>query len=451
MSELDKGYLSEHQHHQLIQATQKRVGILSGVAGAGKTTTLAYLLKHIEGDSVIGVAAPTGKASVRAEDVLREKGLSVFSSTIHRMLAAQPSENAGSNWVFGHNSSKPLPFNVVVIDEAPMIPTALMTHLFAAIKPEALVLLVGDPEQLPPISHGKPYLDMIDAGMPHGHLTEVWRNAGRIAKACQEIREGKRWETSQSIDLNQDFPENFLHFEKKFTSRMTSTILSACESLRDKGRDVFKDLQIICPLRNKGDLSTVTINKMLQPFFNKDGMQFKGLSFRVGDKVICTKNQYRAIDTDDDFDDGNFIDEEPEEFISNGDTGIILDIFEGKMKLKFFNKPHTIIFTKNDWSQNLELAYAVTCHKMQGSQSPMVISVIDPSFGANMVCSRAYHYTACTRSEKILFTVGQQAAMHAQCQRVDVHGRRTFLSRRIQSCQKKYQRSTLPATPKIYQ
>tara|TARA_R110000803_G_scaffold25281_2_gene60363 strand:+ start:2010 stop:3485 length:1476 start_codon:yes stop_codon:yes gene_type:complete len=464
-SKADRGYLTQHQHEQIIKATQGQLGILSGFAGSGKTTALAWMLNKLPEDASIAVAAPTGKAGVRAEQVMQEKGIECQATTIHRLLRPTKIGHGDGNWGFHFSAARKLPFNVIIIDEAGMIGSGLMSSLLAAVKQGSIVLLVGDPAQLSPIQHGCPFLDMMEAGIPHGQLTEIHRNSGRIAQACGRIRNGEQWESSPKVDLELESPENFLHIECTGFSKIQRNIVGILSKLKDKGYDLRNDVQVICPLRKKGMLSVNDLNKILSPRINPNGRVVDKAAFRVGDKVICIKNGSRIEEeltaklerleanrltgihlTESDLEfikfsqrhDLDLADEihlpddaKPEAYVANGEIGFIEDITRRHIFVKFTGNKNAIRFNRSDWKNHLQLASAISCHKAQGSQAKVIISVIDGSYGADMVCNRAYHYTALTRAEVLLITIGPKAVINKQCRVVDVQNRKTMLTKGI--------------------
>lgn len=465
----DKGYLTEHQYEQLRIATQQPVGILCGFAGTGKTTLLAYLLKSLPASYSVAVVGPTGRASVRAEEVLESKGIYPVCGTVHRILIPRRNGHDQKGWNFTYNESNPLPYDVVIIDEAPMLPASLMASLLSAVKTGSLLLLVGDPEQLPPIECGRPLLDMVNAGLPSGILTQPLRYSGRIADVCMKIRNGESWEPSEKFNFSDNFPENHRHIEQKTPGGIFKMLVASIKTMGERGFDCNTEMQVITALRRgKGALSSLEINKNLRPILNPAGRSVGSVPFCVGDKVICTANDFRPEEslpekrtrisrkhrngimlTEDEmkfmdetsaiagcqYVDYDFSDENGDEFmVANGETGLIEDIGEENniVFVKFPRRENCIMFSKKDWEDNLELAYAITCHKMQGSQSKLAIPIVDESYGARMVCSRAFHYTAFSRAEQALITIGRKTTIEDHCSRVDIHNRETRLKERIQ-------------------
>jgi exodeoxyribonuclease V alpha subunit len=473
---------SDHQREQYTLATTGRVGLLSGGPGTGKTRTAAAMIKAIEkqneilhelaGDgntlrdvelslqatragidrasnpSLIAVCAPTGKAATRSTEFLKANGISLQATTIHRLLEVQKTGYDGEGWEFFHDETEPLPFDYVFCDEPSMVDTDLMAALLRAIRPGAHVMFTGDPFQLPPVGHGRPFDDMIKAGLPHGQLTEIWRFAGRIAHVCDAIKHGRAWSPSPRIDLDCPSPENLKHIPShspgetiQHTVEMVMKLVgvSAGHPLL-RGLNPISDIQVLCPIREKSNVAVKVLNKILQEQLNPLAGRAEVSGLRVGDKVMCTLNQWVDAYEDDVkpllfFSPRNRtprtqpLRARSQHYISNGDIGEVLDAEARQILIRFTDR--TVLF-KPPYDR-LELAYAITGHKSQGSQWPVTLSLIDDGGAAARVCNRSYWYTVLSRASRLCITIGRDHILRTHCRQVPLERRVTFLRSGIES------------------
>ena len=431
--------LTRHQVDQLAIATGSRIGILSGSAGTGKTYCASEYVR-LFGEHAVQAVCPTGKAAQRLSESFRENSLQVHATTIHAALSAKKN---GDNWHFTRTETNPLNAGLLVVDEVSMVDTSLMSSLLAAVGSGTRVLLLGDPGQLSPVGKGKPYHDMIESGcVPHGHLTEPHRFAGRIGKVCQQLRNGERWQPSPKLDLEAEFPENFRHFECLNSKIQLRALDDVIGKMSDSGQCPIQDIQVICAVNDTGPLSRKKLNLRIQALCNPDGEGTeKGTPIRVGDKVICLKNGRRLNASHSPIRrrskvfsmDGDFGSEKSETYIANGEMGVATEVTPKCITARMGKS--VVQFNRGQW-RDLDLGWAITAHKSQGSQWPVVISMIDDYNGANYVCSRAWHYTALSRAAKTCITIGRRLTIDRHCRNVDLEKRKTFLTERIQSaCQ----------------
>lgn len=425
--------LTPHQREQLDIATSARIGILTGSAGTGKSFTVSRYLESLNGG--FKVCCPTGKAAAR----LQQEGIP--ATTIHTMLGPQRNGRDKGGWGFFYNKSMPMTANLVVVDEAFMVSTDLMSDLLSAISPGTRVLFLGDPNQLPPVGHGRPVFDMLDSQVvPHGHLSEVHRYAGRIARVANAIKDGKPWMPSERLDLDALPPENMRHIEAPTANAALDALPKVIEKLREFGFDPIEDVQVICGLNDRGQLSRKILNGGLQAILNPDGERDDAIPFRVGDKIICLRNHMRAVWQERDSggkgfpddDDDEFDPEERSVYIANGEQGRVIGLIRSKadkavgVAVRFCGR---MVEIRKDSFSDFDLAFACTCHKVQGSGFPVAIVMIDE--GAAQVASRSWHYTAITRAQRVCVTIGRRSTMLTQCLRVDLQNRKTFLKERL--------------------
>ena len=358
-------------------------------------------------------------------------GLNLEATTIHRMLGVSRNGHDGKGWGFLHCPCNPLPYRFIIIDEASMLDTTLAANIFKACAPGTHVLLVGDPYQLPPVGHGAPLRDLLER-LPSGELTEIQRNAGDIVRVCQDIRSGRPYNPSQFTCGKAG--GNVKHWETRDASHSMGVLQSLLTS-PPPGLHPVWDMQILCAVNEKSDLSRKNLNAMLQELFNPAGERVKGCPFRIGDKVICKTNSMlpivgvRPADLGSDNDDA-----EVQSFVANGEIGEVVELQPKIMHVKFETPARTVrvLFGKSDEgsegaSCDFDLGYAITTHKAQGSQAKVIVTLIDDSGAANQVCTREWHLTAFSRPERLLLTIGKQHIVNKQCRKVGLRDRKTFL------------------------
>ncbi|VTU01034.1 Helicase, RecD/TraA family OS=Chlorobaculum parvum (strain NCIB 8327) GN=Cpar_0761 PE=4 SV=1: AAA_30: UvrD_C_2 [Gemmataceae bacterium] len=451
------GLPSAHQVEELRKATAGAVGCFVGGPGSGKTHVISYLLKAFLADhspDEVAVAAPTGKAAVRAGESLRARGIEILARTQHQLLEIGRNGHDGDGWGFERNRDNPLDVTVLVIDESSMDDTSLLADTLDAVPDGGCVLFVGDEWQLPPVGHGAPLRDLLAGGVPQGKLTEIRRNAGSIVEACAAIKAGTPVRFDDRFDLAAPCPRNL---------RLLDCAADECldvlaDVIGQMSRfDPIWETQIITPLNDKG-ASAVTrakINGRFGPVFNPDGRGAKGNPFRVGDKVICTTNTRlkcvvpladRYGDPDMALDAANYQTvagdrrgNEAEWYVANGEVGRVVAVSKDVTVARFggVNVPlvrfaHGRVRESDDEDKkaaavggDFEPAWAVTCHKYQGSEVPCAILMVDPEAGS--ICDMNYWYTAISRARSACLLIGPKGAFEKQVKRVALTRRRTFL------------------------
>jgi len=414
--------VTDHQRRCAATAMAGPVGILGGGPGTGKTWTAAAILRSLvvqHGSGCIAVCAPTGKAAVRITEAMQQHDLPLTATTAHRMLGVTKAGHDGNGWGFQHNEGCPLPQRYVVVDEASMLSTDLAASIFGACGPGTHVLLVGDIGQLPPIGHGAPLRDMIAAGLPYGELTQIQRNAGAIVRACHAIRRGEKFRPCRQVNV--DAGENYRHIESPTGSLTRKHLRRLFESMPEDINPTT-DCQVLVVCNENGTLARSELNPMLQSVLNSGGETAKANPFRVGDKVMCLKNGMLPFEGE------NWDDEKMnmEEFIANGEIGIVTHV-EPKLALVALDSPRRVIQVRGEKLKDFCLAYAITTHKSQGSQWPIVIYASDDYRGARFVACRELIYTMISRAEKLCVTIGKMQTIYTDCRRQVLNGRKTFL------------------------
>jgi exodeoxyribonuclease V alpha subunit len=379
---------------------------------------------------------------------LQEYRVDVQATTIHRLLAVERSGHNGNGWRFKHHVGNPLPYRFVVIDEASMLDTDLAAALLSACGPGTHVLFLGDIGQLLPVGHGAPLRDLIAAGVPCGQLTEIHRNAGLIVRACVQIKEGRQFETAQQC--NPDAGENLRHVETRTADESIEKLRGILARFRQSGRfDPLWDCQVLVAVNANSKLSRQNLNRLLQAELNSDGLRAEPNPFRVGDKIICLKNSTLPLvglrpggtsQNVDEYQDVRDVGGEPiSEFVANGDIGCVLGVAPKLTVARFtlpdrtFKIPTGAPALLDDGANesgtgcDFSLAYVVTTHKMQGSEAPCIIAMIDGDAGAMRVTSREWWYTALSRAQRLCITIGKRAVLERQCRRTILDRRKTFL------------------------
>ncbi|MGM9613492.1 MAG: ATP-dependent RecD-like DNA helicase [Butyricicoccus sp.] len=382
------------QQEAIAKAAKYGVSILTGGPGTGKTTAVRGMLRVFEALGLdVVLAAPTGRAAKRLSELC-----DMEAKTIHRLLEA--GYGGGGKLVFQRCLTNPLDCDVVVLDEVSMVDIALMQALLAAMPYGARLVLVGDADQLPPVGPGNFLRDLIGSGrVPVTQLTEIFRQAREsdIVMNAHAINEG-RMPTPSGKD------GDFFIMKKADPAAVVQTVTDLC---RDRLPRYYglnpSQIQVLTPSRRQG-AGTVHLNRRLQEALNpgtpeKQEKRFGDTIFREGDRVMQIRNNYDIIwERIDGRDQGTGM--------FNGDVGEILQIFPGQecLLVKFDDKIATYTF---DMLDELELAYAMTVHKAQGSEFDAVIVAL-PAGITRRLLTRNILYTAITRAKRLLVIVGAQ-------------------------------------------
>ncbi len=378
------------QKKAIHTAIENGVMILTGGPGTGKTTIIRAIIRLAERMGYnVALAAPTGRAAKRMSEAT-----SYEAKTIHRMLEMKYIDDEPK---FSKDENNLLDEDFFIIDETSMVDTVVMAALLKAIKPGARIVFIGDADQLPSVGAGNVFCDLISSDtFAVVRLTEIYRQAieSRIVTNAHAINNG---ELPVLDDKSSDF-----FFMPRDEADICITVADLCKVRLPKkyGSDVIDDIQVITP-SHKGPAGTEALNPLLQSVLNppskdKKEKKFRDTVFRVGDKIMQNKNNY-DIEWDRLGERGAGI--------FNGDIGIIkdIDLRDSVMTIDFDGRIANYDF---DILEDIEHAYAVTIHKSQGSEYPIVIIPIY-SFTSKLL-TRNLLYTAVTRAQKMVIIVGRQ-------------------------------------------
>ncbi len=437
--------LDENQHAELDKAMATRAGVLSGYPGTGKTRCLARLAKacvELHGRENVAICAPTGKAAVRAKEMMHQAGVDAGATTIHTLLGVDPISGG-----FQHNASNHLPKKIVLADECSMVDSDLMADLVSALSPDAHLLLVGDASQLPPVGHGFPLRDLIENHHSAGVLTEVYRNEGQIKHSAKTLHLTGKLETCKKLDIpgGLNLITQSAHTPDAAAKKVVDVITATAGR---KNYDPKWHVQVLCATNKGSPVSRRELNQRLQQVLNANGDTYPGNPFKIGDKVVCRKNGwYENCDTCDTYNpDRPALNERPEKvYVANGDMGEVVDINGPQTATVELQNPYRVvraILGKSEDSSGVqsdkerwELAYACTVHTYQGSQVPIVLLVIDGSSRGQMVIDRHWVYTGITRAETACMVIGQRGTIIESCRRQRAANRKTFLGEMLREYQ----------------
>ena len=399
ITELEKsvGITYENYQKEAIRTAISHVtSIITGGPGTGKTTILYAVLRLLQNRNLrVTLAAPTGRAAKRMSDLVGWE-----ATTIHRLLDSKVGNGDDRYLSFGRNEESPLDSDAVIIDEASMCDVFVMEGLLRAMRPDAKLILVGDADQLPAVGAGNIMRDLASSGIiPLIRLTEIYRQAASslIVVNAHRINSGE----APILD-RKDKESDFFFMPVHTESECVRTLISLCSARLPSryGWSPFTDIQVLTPGR-KGSLGTIELNKKLQAVLNPPSQspqfEFEGFSYRIGDKIMQTHNDYDIMWTR-----GG----EAGVGLYNGDTGIVIGIDKAARLLYADFDGRQVCFTSQQLNE-LEPAYACTVHKSQGSEFEAVIIPIFPAYSEQLMY-RNLLYTAVTRAKKLLVIVGSE-------------------------------------------
>ena len=413
--------LDEHQVQAVKEAVRNGLLIITGGPGTGKTTTINTIIRYFEIEGMdIFLAAPTGRAAKRMSETTGFE-----ARTIHRMLELNGGMEGSAG--FERNETNPLETDVVIIDEMSMVDITLMNSLLKAIAPGTRLILVGDINQLPSVGPGSVLKDIIQSeAFNVVMLTKIFRQASTsdIIVNAHKINRGEE----VSLDNNS---MDFFFLKRYEADIIINVVLQLVKQKLPKFVDATPyDIQVLTPMR-KGLLGVERLNGILQQYLNppdksKREKEHGDMVFREGDKVMQTKNNYQ-LEWEIRTKFGLTVDKGMGIF--NGDMGIIIEIndFAETMTVEF-DEGRKVEYSYKLLDE-LELAYAITIHKSQGSEYPAV--VIPLLNGPSMLMNRNLLYTAVTRARKCVTLVGNDATFNQMIQNTSQQKRYSGLCDRI--------------------
>ena len=409
---------SAGQKDAIRTAAEQGLLLITGGPGTGKTTILKGILSLFGNMGLKCVlAAPTGRAAKRLTEVTGED-----ASTIHRLLEAGIDPATGK-MVFARDEDNPLKADAVIVDEMSMVDVLLLGSLLRAVPQGKRLILVGDPDQLPPVGPGSPFSDMLRSGvLPAVRLTEIFRQAQQslIVMNAHRVNQGQQPELRNT-------QSDFFFMRRQSEQTLLQTVRDLCTTRLPRNMGILPEqIQVLSPTR-KGAVGTGNLNLMLQAALNpptpeKKERQFGDFSFREGDRVMQIRNNYDIMWQKTD---GSAVGAG----IFNGDVGTVQSIDPGAETM-------TVVFDDKkadyDFSQlgELELAYAVTVHKSQGCEYRAVI--LTAWNGSPYLMSRSVLYTAITRARELLIIVGREETVQAMTENAKKNRRYTGLKLRLQ-------------------
>lgn len=409
---------TEQQVEGIKTVLENQVTMITGFGGTGKTSIVSGMLNVLEKKYgyTFAQTALSGKASARLAEVTGEDGY-----TIHRLLAYNPREG------FLFNEHAPLPYDIIIIDELSMVGADLFYNLIRAIKSGAKLVMLCDVGQLESIGIGNIAKDIIDSDIiPTIKLTQIHRQAKKSAIVTESLKV----RNSESL-----IPKDFVGVETRgelqdlmldIYGNKDYTAKKVIQYFKEQLSQVknIMELQVVVPMKSRGSSCTYELNSRLQEIYNpktncKNDVKIsiakdKYYMLREGDKIINVKNNYNTCDT-----------EGKQTYIFNGDSGIIreIDEEEGVMIIEF-QRTGDVVVPKTAW-HNIELGYAITCHKSQGSEYHTVIVGID--YSAFKLLSKEWVYTAITRGKKNCILCAENGALRYAIGTSNVSTKRTFL------------------------
>ena len=416
-------FRSPRQREAILTALDQGVLVITGGPGTGKTTIIQCIIRLLAEDGDVVLCAPTGRAAKRMSEATGYE-----ARTIHRLL-----EYGGEEGAFARNQENPLEGDCVIVDEASMVDMMLMRSLLRAMEPGTRLILVGDADQLPSVGAGNVLEDILHSGVvPSVRLTDIFRQGetSRIVVNAHRINHG------EMPLLNEKGTDFFFERKEMFRDAAQSIVALATQRLpkflgyKEKERiaQSVRNIQVLAPAK-KGECGVAALNVMLQEALNppsprKPSLQYGETVFRLGDKVMQTRNDYQLEwrrETSMGWEDGAGV--------FNGDVGFIteVDTEEHALTVRFDEEKEAVY--QSTQLENLELAYCLSVHKSQGSEFPVVVMPV--AGGPPMLLTRNLFYTALTRARSLVVLVGREEVVRQMVENDHILHRYTALAERL--------------------
>ena len=423
--------LSEKQKEAIKMINENNVTIITGGPGTGKTTIIKSIIEIYKPQKYkIVLSAPTGRAAKRITETTGEE-----ASTLHRLLEIGKLDEETFYKKDKEYEGSPIDADIIIVDEVSMVDMFIMSSLLSCIYLGTKLILVGDTDQLPSVGPGSVLKDIISSEkIPTVHLNQIFRQAAKskIIVNAHRVNEGNKFIQKDDPNLEENPKEDFFFIKENNPEKILEQVLSLCNGRLKKfgDYDFFENIQVLTPTK-KGMLGTKELNKALQQELNphRDGEAEKvsmGAIFRIGDRVMQTKNNY---DMYWEKKDGESL--EVGNGVFNGETGTITNINEKEKNIRIkFDDEKVCWYEFNDLEQ-IEHSYCVTIHKAQGSEFDVVIMVIPQA--APMLLTRNLLYTGITRAKKLLIVIGNDKVVDYMIHNVDSKKRNTGLEYKLKN------------------
>lgn len=412
--------LAENQRTAVKEAMNNGVLVVTGGPGTGKTTTIKTMIDLFErkGMSVL-LAAPTGRAAKRMQEATGKE-----AKTLHRLLEYGFGDSDEEAF-FQKNEDSPLECDAIIVDEVSMIDILLMNNLLKAVAEGTRLVLVGDVDQLPSVGPGNVLRDIIESeAVPVVRLNEIFRQAQEslIVVNAHKINDG------EAPILNQR-QKDFFFMRQEEQQAIADTIVELCRERLPKYYETtfMEGIQVLSPMK-KGICGIINLNNLLQKTLNpetpdKREKQYRDFTFRVGDKVMQIKNNYKMKWQ-------SIVDFEKEgEGVFNGDIGVIINIDNEDQIIEVVYDNEKLVRYDFALLDELELAYALTVHKSQGSEFPILVMPV--TFGPRMLLTRNLLYTALTRAKQTVVLVGSEKYIYQMIENNHIAQRYSGLRARL--------------------
>ena len=423
--------LSEKQKEAIRAINDNNVTIITGGPGTGKTTIIKSIIEiYKQKKYKIVLCAPTGRAAKRMSETTGEE-----ASTLHRLLEIGKVDEESLFKKDNEYQGAPIDGDIIIVDEVSMVDMFIMSYLLDCIYQGTKLILVGDSDQLPSVGPGSVLKDLIASEkIVTVHLDKIFRQAAKskIIVNAHRVNNGKGFISKEDPELEEDANQDFFFIKENNQEKILEQVLSLCNGRLKKfgDYDFFENIQVLTPTK-KGMLGTKELNKSLQQELNppREGEPEKasmGVIFRIGDRIMQTKNNYDMYwerREGDSIETGNGV--------FNGEIGTITNINEKEKNIRIkFDDDKVCWYEFNDLEQ-IDHSYCITIHKAQGSEFDVVIMIVPQA--APMLLTRNLLYTGLTRAKKLLIVIGNDRVVDFMINNVDSKKRNTGLEYKLKN------------------